>query len=376
MAKLEKLTPAQVAQFPAFRDEWLTAGLSTERADRPRAEAGVKLAYEAAGLPPPKIIIWLDSPMAGAMGAAFLAGTAKAGKSVGAQVGAQVRDQVRAQVWDQVWDQVGDQVGAQVRDQVRAQVWAQVWDQVRDQVGAHVWDQVGAQVYRAAYGQHDAGWLSFFHFFAKACGLEIADRLRGLNEVAQSAGWWWPFANAVILTERPTEIHRNAENRLHNDAGAALLYADGFAIWSLNGLRVDQRLVETPEKLTFEEVRDEPNAELRRHMLDRFAGLRGSAAAGAWLKAGNLKPISEVDITAKMQPSGLSIWRLSNGEAPVLCRLYRADLADDEPLVLLWVVCTSTAKEVFLRVPPTMTDAATARAWTFADEALEEAVET
>jgi hypothetical protein len=113
----------------------------------------------------------------------------------------------------------------------------------------------------------------------------------------------------------------------------------------------------------------------RRHMLDRFGGLRGSAAAGAWLKAGGLEPISEEDITHKMQPSGLSIWRLSNGAAPVKCKLYRAELPDDEPLVLLWVICTSTAKEVFLRVPPHITDAREARDWTF-NVSLAEAVET
>jgi hypothetical protein len=110
-------------------------------------------------------------------------------------------------------------------------------------------------------------------------------------------------------------------------------------------------------------------------MLDRYAGLRGSAAAGRWLADMNLKPVSEIDITAKMQPSGLSIWRLSHGDAPVLCKLYRAEMADDEPLVLLFVVCTSTAKEVFLRVPPDMKDAAKARDWTFG-ETLAEAVET
>ena len=152
-------------------------------------------------------------------------------------------------------------------------------------------------------------------------------------------------------------------------------FRDGYSLWALHGMRIDRQIIEAPETLTFEQVRDEANSEVRRHMLDRFGGLRGSDAAGAWLKAGDLRPISETDITKKMQPSGLRIWRLSNGDSPVLCKLYRAELPDDEPLVLLWVVCTSTAKEVFLRVPPHLKDAAQARDWTFG-EALAEAVET
>jgi hypothetical protein len=56
--------------------------------------------------------------------------------------------------------------------------------------------------------------------------------------------------------------------------------------------------------------------------------------------------------------------------------LVRVDkLPNDEPLVLLTVVCTSTAKETFLRVPPHITDARAARDWTFGVE-LVDAVET
>jgi len=193
--------------------------------------------------------------------------------------------------------------------------------------------------------------------------------------ITRSIGWWYPFNDFCILTDRPEIIRRDDQNRLHCGDGPALRYRDGYTLHALNGLRVPAKIIEAPETLTAQEVRDERNAEIRRHMLDRYAGLRGSAAAGKWLSDLGLKPISSIDITAKMQPSGLSIWRLSHKTEPVLCKLYRAEMPDDEPLVLLWVVCTSTAKEVFLRVPPNMTDAAKARNWTFGEN-LAEAVET
>jgi hypothetical protein len=291
-------------------------------------------------------MIWLDSPMAGAVGAAMLAGTLRAGK------------QLRAQVWDQVGDQV----------------WAQVWAQVGDQVRAQVRAQVRDQVYKAVYGAHDAGYMGWLAFFREQCDPALAAKAKGLDEVARSCGWWWPFENAVIFTDRPLELHKN-DRGLHNEECPALRYADGFSIWSINGLRVPQQVIECPEQLTFAQVRDEPNAEIRRHMLDRFGGLRGAEAQAAWIEAGGLKPISSEDITAKMQPSGLSIWKLSNGDKPVTCDLFRADLEGDEPLVILRVVCTSTAKIVTLRVPPTMKDARKARDWTFG-VSLADAVET
>ena len=64
---LKKLSAAQEAAIPAHHDEWLRVGLSTDRADRPRAEAGVAAAYRAAGLEPPRLVLWLDSPLAAAM---------------------------------------------------------------------------------------------------------------------------------------------------------------------------------------------------------------------------------------------------------------------------------------------------------------------
>jgi len=63
---INKLTPAQIARFPEFVDKWTRIGLSTEPADRARAEAGIELAYKVAGLYAPKIV-WCGSPLSNAL---------------------------------------------------------------------------------------------------------------------------------------------------------------------------------------------------------------------------------------------------------------------------------------------------------------------
>src|SRR5574341_2542069 len=100
--RLEQLTPEQEARFAEFREKWLRIGLSTEPADRKRAEEGMRMAYRAVNLEPPRLFLWLRSPFEGAVCAAML-------RNFG----------------DQVWDQVRDQVGAQVGAPVGAQAWAQ-----------------------------------------------------------------------------------------------------------------------------------------------------------------------------------------------------------------------------------------------------------
>ena len=142
MLRINRLTPAQEARLPEYRDKWLKIGLSTEPLDFEAAKKAVVKIYAAAGLQPPTVYYRMSSPL----GCVVLATQLKS-----AQVGAQVRDQVWAQVSAQVGAQVGVQVGVQVGAQVRDQVGAQVRDQAWAQVGAQVWAQVGAQEYICGY---------------------------------------------------------------------------------------------------------------------------------------------------------------------------------------------------------------------------------
>jgi hypothetical protein len=61
---IKQLTPAQTARFPEFVEKWTKIGLSTEPADRPRAEAAIRLVYEAVQFSPPEKILWFKSPKA------------------------------------------------------------------------------------------------------------------------------------------------------------------------------------------------------------------------------------------------------------------------------------------------------------------------
>lgn len=60
---IESLTPEQTAKFPYYVEKWTNIGRDTTPADRPRAEAAVRLIYEKANLKKPEIV-WCESPMA------------------------------------------------------------------------------------------------------------------------------------------------------------------------------------------------------------------------------------------------------------------------------------------------------------------------
>ena len=328
MEKITKLTQHQVDRMPFVRDKWLKIGLSTELCDRDLVERQIDEVYKIVGLDPPGIRVWLRSPLEGCIGAHLLS---------------QVGDQVRAQVRDQVWDQVRDQVWDQVRDQVWGQVWAQVGAQVGDQVRAQVRDQVMAQVMaqvsKCGYGIHDAGWLSFYDYWSEYLDLLIIQPLLSLSG---NVGWWWPFHNAVVLTERPCFICRDEQNRLHHENRMAIEYPDGFGVYAWHGVRVPRNVILHPEEITPESALKEQNQEIRRIMLERYG----------WDRL-------LVDLKATVEHED------ETGRLVSTNRLGEYLDGSDSVSKFVLVVDASTDRRYALQVPPNIERARQGVAWTF-----------
>ena len=60
---------------------------------------------------------------------------------------------------------------------------------------------------------------------------DLWDRARAWESTIESACWWWPHNQFIIVSERPLEIHREqvgehgwGSHRLHNDTGAAVKF--------------------------------------------------------------------------------------------------------------------------------------------------------
>jgi hypothetical protein len=134
---------------------------------------------------------------------------------------------------------------------------------------------------KAGYGQHDANWLGFYDYFGRVTGLEACKKLDGMNRIARSSGWFWPFSGAVILTERPTELHRNDGGALHCETGPALRYPDELSIWSIDGVRVDEQIIMRPETQTIQQIDGEGNEEIKRVRIERFGWPRYIAETDA-----------------------------------------------------------------------------------------------
>jgi hypothetical protein len=370
--QLRHLSPAQEQQLQVLQDKWLAIGLSTQPADRGCAEAGVRLAYRAANLGPPVHLVWFESPLAGALATSWFA--RGLGSSTPRGSLRRIKDQVKAQVAALVADGVGYQVGEPVRDRVRDQVLARIGHRLRRQVGKNAWPLVGARIWSAldrelrplnesiisqltsqlrsqvaalaqlrhcAAGQFDASWVGLYESFHALHLTAVTEELAGICMLTQSCGWWWPFSGLCILTERPTSLARDDEGRLHNASGPALTYPDGWSIFAFHGVRVGEAVIRRPESITVRQIQRESNAEIRRVLLDKYGFDRFVLDGG-----------------------GQRIHTDSFGT------LYRCELPGEEPGLIVCVTNSTpeadgTHKRYLLRVPPSITTAREAVAWTF-----------
>jgi hypothetical protein len=192
-------------------------------------------------------------------------------------------------------------------------------------------------------GQHDAAALALIDLLDRAVGLRPAQPLAGQMLIGRSAGWWWPFEQVVILTERPCALAMagDEQGRLHHPSGPLVAYPDGWGIWAWHGVRVPRQVIERPDAITVSQIRTTRNLEVRRVLLERYGLDRYLRDADATL--------------AQVDDYG---------------RLWRCELPGDEPLVMVEVVNATaepdgTFATYLLRVPPAMRIAKEAVAWTF-----------
>lgn len=145
MKRIETLTDAQRARFGEFVRQWTAIGLSTEPADRPRAEAAMRRMYKRAGRVPPSRIVWCGSPLSMVLTRGVLLKTPKS-EDVRDRVRNIVRDDVRGNVADNVRDSVAGSVLASVQASIDADVWARIWRGVGASVDDGVADTLRRRV--------------------------------------------------------------------------------------------------------------------------------------------------------------------------------------------------------------------------------------
>ncbi|MCO8272264.1 hypothetical protein M1L60_16850 [Actinoplanes sp. TRM 88003] len=278
--------------------------------------------------------------------------------------GSSVRRQIRTEPWAAARERASQVLGVEGWSQLTAAAGRRSWSLVMDRVAGRLRQRLGddlmadlpttlgraarSRLLDAIYGQHDGVWLATFEAADRLYpGAALLDNLTGLATVARNSGWWWATSRYAILTDRPTRIARDNVGRLHRGEGPALQFPDGYALWAWRGMPIPTDLAAELPTLTADRIGAEPNAELRRVMLEHFGYDRYLREAGAQ-----------------------SLHKDETGT------LWHLPLPGDEPLVMVEVVNATpepdgTSRIYWLRVPPTVRTAREGVAWTFGLEATD-----
>jgi hypothetical protein len=265
MKKIEVLTPEQELYLPKFRQKWLDVGLSCEEADWDKAQNAIGQMYGLVGKNNPNIYWRVDSPM---MAAIYIANWANLG----------------ANLWDNLW--------------------ANLWDN-------KYWDYF--------WGGQDSYWVAFYKF-CNEIGVPYSNKDKHIlnlwGEIAESCMWWWPYENVCFVCNRPSEIHKDAQGRLHNLNDMSVKFHDGWGIYNIQGREAPEKVVKTPvDEIPIEWWTEEQNVTTRLQIEQKV----GQGVVLEWLQSLDMEIIDEkvltvptsVDVTGDKNIADEDVWNFS-----------------------------------------------------------------
>ena len=189
-------------------------------------------------------------------------------------------------------------------------------------------------------GNQYSGWVSYFSFFRHVSKLDLPvyDKFKHYEAAAIHGGPRFMHRRFCIVSDRPTVVARDEQNRPHCETGPFIAWRDGWALYAWHGTRVPADWIEHRKTL-------DPKIALTDESVERR---RAAAEMIGWnVILDALKPrVIEQD------------------EDPLIGTLLEVDLPDAPASRFLRVQC-GTNRIFALPVPREMKTALEANSWTF-----------
>lgn len=247
-----------------IRAAWIERLFSTEPANRPRAEAAAAAVYTALRLPAPRHFLWFDGPCAAAWAAALLLAPEDE------HWRKKLRQAERAAALRSTVERIGEHLRQVLPEPAGSSLKSHLDPKrlFRDRLS--LYPDIQTLWRRAAFTDEDDLHRAERHFRgtlsgqvstlpvghlldndsgipmsmiaadeAQAAGRRVPPLLAAFWEMARAAGPWWGFEHAVILTDRPAEIHCSDRLLLRRTDGPAAVYRDGWSVYAIDGHAVE-----------------------------------------------------------------------------------------------------------------------------------------
>jgi hypothetical protein len=227
----------------------------------------------------------------------------------------QVSDRLTPELWRQLLGPFAalEREIRRVEDAIDTHVRHELFDDVSgrsDQVwGSYLRREVPRPHWRV--GPSYAGGqeaLTAFYEFAEKVGARYDEQskrqLRAFKQYTLSCGWIYAFGSIAFVSDRPAEIHLDAQRRVHHAVGPAVRYQDGWGAYVWHGTAVPRWLIADRAALTPTAIERLPNVEARRaaleiYGLDRYLAARKPKLVAADELHGRPRRLLEANIAGR-----------------------------------------------------------------------------
>ncbi len=346
---MSDIPDAARARMPEWREWWCANAVRTDpmsAAERDEARKHIVALYEVNGYEPPKDILFVGGPLSGAIETAIMAGIWYANdtpKEVESCYGPFTDGDVReaAMIARAYTRQVWSTSLSTQRTNLKASMpeldglprltplatWfvrltRETW---RIRSAGNMYGHQTAAVTALRYlAKHDTDWAKW----------EPHERL------AMISGPRYTHREFAVVCDRPTLL-RHENNVPHCADGPAVAWSDGFQAWYWRGVAVPRAWIETPDAVDCKAILSWRNIEQRRAATEILGWDRilGSVRARV----------------------------VDQDTDPMIGTLLEADIPDSPGSRFLRVLC-GTGRTFVLSVPPSVTTAREANAWTYSFE--------
>src|SRR3990167_11438507 len=199
------------------------------------------------------------------------------GSSVASSLGSSLRSSLRSSLGSSLRSSLGSSLWSSLEWSLESGLWSARRSARGLSLRSSLYSSLRSSLrssldYSVFWGQHEGAWIAFYLYPELYLDVSydpaFSEQLHLWEEVARSACWWWPHEGLCVISERPTVVEMEPvrpgtqEYRLHADNGPALVFADGWSVWSWHGVMVPEAVITKPESLAATEIRDERNAEV------------------------------------------------------------------------------------------------------------------
>jgi len=208
-------------------------------------------------------------------------------------------------------------LGSNLESNLGSNLSSNLGSNLRSNLGSNLWSNLGSNLSSNNYwnyfwGAQDAYWIAFYKF-CNEIDVQYSDKDKHIldlwGDVAESCMWWWAYEGVCFVCDRPQEIHKLQDGRLHNDSDMAVRFRDGWGIYAIEGRDAPEWLVTTPaDEIAMDQWVNEENVTIRLQIEQKV----GQEKVLEWLDSLDLTIVDERTLTV---PTSVEVGADYNGES-------------------------------------------------------------